>query len=189
MAQIGPAGYAVPHDAVFFFHRELAFPVPDHFFQFISHHIKELDRFFFAPHANHQSHVVVHTEAAERRRLELSVGSGAIPGLGRFDGGLHNAMKPVIIKRLAADFLQLADSFHKLSLDIINSLPGHLILDVIRHINTDQGDFKPAGKVFIPFDQGVANVIAYNQQIRQRHVDKAAILQIFVSQVNSGIGA
>ena len=75
----------------------------------------------------------------------------------------------------------------ELCFDILHLSIRNLIIGVERDIDHDQRNVQLFGEVLVPFDHAVADVVAAEQKIRLGHVLLRSILDLGVSQADTGI--
>ena len=190
MAEVRPAGDAVPHDAVLFLHAlHAAAAFGDHLLQLGVELAEGLAALGLAAHADDERHVVEHIKAGEGTGHGAAEAGGLVPVGGVLGGHLHDLLELVIVELFAGESFQLADDFLELLGHIVDVLFRDHGVVVKRHVHHHAGDVQGVGDVFIPLIQGVADVVAQQHHVRQGHFLADALLHVHVGEVCPRIAA
>lgn len=162
----------------FRFHRKPIF-VSYFFVQFFEEFVERDFGVVQGTSSNGEAHVVEEVETVERRRFVLEVRSDFVPSS---DGALCLFLyfeEFVIVEGTAAEVFELFDSVFKFADDVLFSVFRDREFMVERYVDVDERYVQFFSQVFIPFEQGIADVVASEDNIRKGNRRSRGVLESF----------
>ncbi len=179
MAESDPNGNAFPGNTRFFIVAESPFLVGNFFIQFLEEFIERDFRVVQRTSGNGEAHVVEEVKAVERRRFVFEVGRDFVPGSNGALSLFLNFKEFFIVKGAAAEFFELRNSMFEFADDVLFSVFRNGEFMVERDVDVDERNVQFFGQVFIPFEEGIANIVAGEDDVRKRNGRSRRILQNF----------
>ena len=170
---------AIPGNTGFFVFTESPFLISYFFVQFFEEFVERDFRVVQGAGSNGEAHVVEEVEAVERRRFVLEVRSDFVPGS---DGALCLFLyfeEFVIVEGTAAEVFELFDSVFEFADDVLFSMFRNREFMVERYVDVDERYVQFFSQVFIPFEQGIADVVASEDNIRKGNRRSRGVFEDF----------
>ena len=179
VAESNPDSDTFPGNTGFFVFTESPFLISYFFVQFFEEFIERDFRVVQGAGSNGEAHVVEEVEAVERRRFVLEVRSDFVPGS---DGALCLFLyfeEFVIVEGTAAEVFELFDSVFEFADDVLFSVFRNREFMVERYVDVDERYVQFFSQVFIPFEQGIADVVASEDNIRKGNRRSRGVFEDF----------
>ena len=185
-----PAGDAVPHDAVFLL---ALFPgafADLHLFgHLVVPELEEVPGGLLAPGADNHGHVVEHVEAVEGRRVVSAQVRSPAPPEGAFGGDPHDLAEPVVVEFLPGNLHQLLNGVLDLAAHVAYAVLGNVEGMIEGHVKHYQGNLQGLRQILVPFDNGVADVAAAEDQVGHGDILRFGELDVRVAHIDPRVGA
>ena len=133
--------------------------------------------------------MVQQVETVEGRRRILRGGRRFQPGPAGTSGDLPYFFVTVPVPLLPGDLFKLFDRIQELRTDVGDLRIGDFVIRIEGDIDHDHRDVQLSCEVLIPFDHAVADIVAAEHIVRQRHRLFRCFRPARIGQRDPGIGA